>query len=225
MSTWNDDDSWRDSLVSEEEEPVSSALPQPDTHQPEIEFPEELVSVDDRGSTERPREVFDNPEVRPPAPQVNRREPEESEGPVRPASPPAPMPSSGGGSPAPNQSMTPVRPKQPTPVSTQAPTAPTTFTPMEPLAAPNSMVQPMNESYSAAQVQQRAPFMPDPVQAGPAPREVFNNPEQYGIERRTPGMLGRAGGLTGGGLGLPGGSSGGIDQSLDALLRALFGES
>ena len=157
------------------------------------------------GSTESPREIFDKPEVKPPAPQVSRRAPSPMGGGSLGA---ASAPSSGGGSGDPASSMTPARPKEPSPVSMQPPAAPMAFTPMQPLAGMESMITPMNESYSAAQVQQRAPQMPEPV-------------AQYQDPSRSAGMFGRAGGLTGGGLGMPDAGSG-IDPEMDALLRALM---
>ena len=147
------------------------------------------------GSTESPRELFDKPERTPPT----RRAPQAS------------MPSAEGESGNPAESMTPARPKTPSPSVAEPPQAPVQFSPMDPLASPESMLQPMNESYSAAQVQQRAPALPEPSY-------------QYQDTNRSSGMFGRAGGLTGGGLGLPDEAGISQDPQLDALLRALMGE-
>ena len=105
----------------------------------------------------------------------------------------------------------------PKPSATPTPDGPISFEPMDPMASP-----------AAIAVSRRAPFQGAPGAAeGDSPREVFgsrDNPSQYGGSGMGRGMLGRTGGLTGGGLGIPGAAgtaSMDDEQQLDALIRLL----
>lgn len=102
----------------------------------------------------------------------------------------------------------PPRPSTPSPVAAQPP-AP--FTPMEPLGGdPMSLVTPQSD-YGSANVKQRAPFL--------SPSAMYDSAQVPG------GLLGKAGGLLGGGLGLPGATGGGFQNDpsniLDSLIRML----
>lgn len=178
--------------------------------------------VNPGGSTDTPRELFDNPPPRPP--DVSRRGPE--------AMTEAPSPTHSTPDSTPESGSAPARSKTPVPVAGQ-PSAP--FTPLAQVD-PISLVQPRDPG--ALNVAMRAPSLsvPSPPtilsqEAAPvamrAPSPYVSQPQQYtsGSEGGSR-MFGRVGGLMGGGLGAPraGNDFENEDSSvLDALIRTLLG--
>lgn len=152
----------------------------------------------DAGSTDKPRDIFDKPERRPPG-----TEPPQSTSPA-------------GGPPGSNQA--PPMPSSPSPVASQPPQP---FQPMQPLPMDPGAANVAMRAPSIASP--TMPTQPSPAAMRP-PAPYLSQPQQYADSVNPRAMFGRAGGLTGGGLGLPGaGNEFENENVLDALIRTILG--